>query len=315
MKQARASLPLLGAVCALAGLLAPASPVDAQPIINDPQADIHVARPDYPQGGGPLVAIDSGHNNFHSIRRNFGPFADLLRNDGLRVVDSSSPFTRENLSSFKILVVADALPATTAKGPRTSSAFSKAETDALKSWVAGGGSLLLIADQRPFAGSARALALAFGFRFEDGIVARDPMDSRADIFTRADKSLRDDVVTRGRDSASTITSLRTFGGSGFRAPPAARPLIVFPHGFMNHACSLPCPPGAAESDASGSLQGAVMTFGKGRIAVFGEAAMFSAQVWTTLEPPFHFGFQAKGAEQNKQFILNLMQWLAGLLPP
>jgi hypothetical protein len=50
------------------------------------------------------------------------------------------------------------------------------------------------------------------------------------------------------------------------------------------------------------------------VAVFGEAAMFSAQVMSAYKPPYRFGFQANGAEQNKRFILNLMQWLAGILP-
>jgi len=171
----------------------------------------------------------------------------------------------------------------------------------------------LIADHRPFAGSARDLASAFGFRFEDGVVARDP-PGRRDIFTRADGSLRDDVVTRGRDSASAVTSLQTFTGSAFQAPPAARPIIVLPSGYMSHQCLLPCSGSVPESDVSGYLQGAVMPLGKGRIAVFGEAAMFSSQVIGKSNPPFRFGFTAKGAEQNKQFILNLMQWLAGILP-
>ncbi|HVZ59802.1 MAG TPA: hypothetical protein VG892_03350, partial [Terriglobales bacterium] len=186
--------------------------------------------------------------------------------------------------------------------------------DALKKWVADGGALLLIADHQPFAGSARDLALAFGFQLEDGVVARDPMAGQPDIFTTRDGTLRDDVVTRGRDAGEAITSLRTFGGSGFRAPPTARPIIVFPAGFMIHQCGLPCPPGVAERNAAGYLQGAVMPFGKGRIAVFGEAAMFSAQVISTYTPPFHFGFGADGAEQNRQFILNLTRWLAGVLP-
>ena len=63
-----------------------------------------------------MVAVDSGHNNFHSIDRNFGPFADLLRNDGFQVVDSKSPFTKDSLSPFKILVIANALPGAPAKG-------------------------------------------------------------------------------------------------------------------------------------------------------------------------------------------------------
>jgi hypothetical protein len=57
-----------------------------------------------------------------------------------------------------------------------------------------------------------------------------------------------------------------------------------------------------------------MPLGKGRIAVFGEAAMFSAQVFKGSNPPFRAGFNAKGAEQNKQFLVNVVEWLAGILP-
>lgn len=152
----------------------------AQSIIDDPEADTGVLHPDFPADGGPMVAIDSGHNNYHTIDRNFGPFASLLRNDGFRVIDSKALFTRDSLSPFKVLVISNALPAALVNDWKlpASSAFSPAEIDAIKAWVKGGGSMLLIADHRPLAGSARDLALAFGFRLEDGVVARDPMDGR-----------------------------------------------------------------------------------------------------------------------------------------
>src|ERR1043165_744484 len=143
--------------------------------VNDPDADVSVAHPAFPQKDGPVVAIDSGHNNFHTIDGRYQPFASVRRNDGFRVVDFNSPFTGDNLSGFKVLVISNALPAALVKDwslPATS-AFSPAEIDALKAWVSGGGSLLLIADHRPFAGSARDLAAAFGFHFVDGVVERD----------------------------------------------------------------------------------------------------------------------------------------------
>ena len=284
--------------------------------VNDPDADTSVAHPDFPKESGPVIAIDSGHSNFHTIDGRYAPFAALLRNDGFRVVDSKPAFTTDSLSAIKVLVISNALPAALVKdwGLPPTSAFSPAEIDALKTWVMGGGSLLLIADHRPFAGSARDLAAAFGFQFQDGVVERDPMNGQADIFSTADGSLRQDVVTRGRDSATAVTSLRTFTGSSFQAPPAARPIIVLPSGYMSHQCLLPCRGNVPESDVAGHLQGAVMPLGKGRVAVFGEAAMFSAQIMKQANPPMHFGFSAKGAEQNKQFILNLIQWLAGILP-
>lgn len=285
-------------------------------IVNDPNADTTVLHPAFPQNSGPKVAVDSGHNNYHTVTGRYAPFAALLRNDGFQVVDSTSVFTGDSLAPFKVLVISNALPPALVKDWNLppSSAFSPAEINTLKTWVVGGGSLLLIADHLPFAGSARDLALAFGFRFEDGVVERDPMDGRRDIFTTADGTLGHDVITRGRNTSEAITALRTFTGSAFRAPPTARPIIILPPEFKIHQCGLPCPATAPERDAAGYLQGAVVPFGKGRVAVFGEAAMFSAQVMPAAKPPFRFGFSAAGAEQNKQFILNLMRWLAGTLP-
>jgi hypothetical protein len=283
--------------------------------VNDPDADVSVAHPAFPEKDGPVVAIDSDHNNFHTINGRYQPFASVLRNDGFRVVDSNTAFTGDSLSAFRVLVISNALPAALVKDwslPATS-AFSPAEIEALKAWVTEGGSLLLIADHRPFAGSARDLAAAFGFRFTDGVVERDPLGQR-DIFTLAGGSLHEDVVTHGRDTESTVTSVQTFTGSAFQAPPTARPIIVLPAGYMSHECLLPCRGTVAESNVGGYLQGAVMPLGKGRIAVFGEAAMFSAQVFKGSNPPFRAGFNAKGAEQNKQFLVNVVEWLAGILP-
>jgi hypothetical protein len=58
--------------------------------------------------------------------------------------------------------------------------------------------------------------------------------------------------------------------------------------------------------------GALLTFGKGRVAVFGEAAMFTAQVSGEQRRPM--GMNMPTAAQNPQFLLNVMRWLSGLLP-
>lgn len=46
------------------------------------------------------------------------------------------------------------------------------------------------------------------------------------------------------------------------------------------------------------------------VAAFGEAAMFSAQVGSDREP---MGMNDPEADQNYQFVLNVMHWLSGLL--
>lgn len=52
-----------------------------------------------------------------------------------------------------------------------------------------------------------------------------------------------------------------------------------------------------------------MKYGKGRIVIFGEAAMFTAQ----LQGKNKMGMNTKSASQNAQFLLNTLHWLNGIL--
>lgn len=283
----------------------------------DPDADLTVARPVWAAGAGPRVAIDGGHHNFHTVDGRFAPFAAVLRGDGYRVEGRAAPFTAEALKDVDILVVSNALNAVNDdnngwKLP-TPSAFTPAEIAAVKTWVEGGGSLLLIADHMPFAGAAEDLAGAFGFTFSNGFVLREGTMA-PDLFSIARGTLADDPVTRGRDDSERIDRLRTFTGSAFRAPAGARPLVVLPKGYVSlePAVAWAFDARTPRQDVAGALQGAVMKVGKGRIAVFGEAAMFSAQVGGPNRNKM--GFNAPDAPRNKQFMLNLVRWLAGVLP-
>ena len=65
--------------------------------------------------------------------------------------------------------------------------------------------------------------------------------------------------------------------------------------------------------AEGLLQGAVFRHGDGRVAVFGEAAMFSAQERIRKGERTLMGMNRPDAEQNPQFLLNVMRWLSGRL--
>jgi len=63
--------------------------------------------------------------------------------------------------------------------------------------------------------------------------------------------------------------------------------------------------------AEGLSQGAFKTFGKGRIVVFGEASLFSAQIG---EPGDRkMGMNSEMAEDNHQLLLNIIHWLDGIL--
>ena len=65
--------------------------------------------------------------------------------------------------------------------------------------------------------------------------------------------------------------------------------------------------------ATGLLQGAVMRHGKGRVAVFGEAAMFTTQVIERGGTTIRFGMNDPSAAGNAQFVLNVLHWLSGRL--
>lgn len=64
-------------------------------------------------------------------------------------------------------------------------------------------------------------------------------------------------------------------------------------------------------DASGQLQGAALKVGRGRIAAFGEAGMFTAQLSEQTGQPV--GMNHPDAAHNARFILNVLHWLAAIL--
>jgi hypothetical protein len=62
-------------------------------------------------------------------------------------------------------------------------------------------------------------------------------------------------------------------------------------------------------DASNQLQAAVVEHGKGRVAFFGEAGMFTAQI--AADGATKMGMNSPLAEHNWKFVLNLMRYLDG----
>jgi hypothetical protein len=295
----------------LAALAAAVALPAAAQQLADADADLTVARPAYSAGTGPRLVIDGGHHNFHTVDGRFAPFAAVVRNDGFQVSGSQAPLTAESLKDIKVLVIANALDASNDGAGEwtlpTPSALKPDEIAAVKAWVEAGGGLLLIADHMPFAGAAQNLAQAFGFGFSNGFVQRRPPQG-PDIFSKADGTLKADVVTQD------IEAVRTFTGSAFTAPAGARPILVLPRGYVSKETKVAWEfdHDTTVVDVEGRLQGAVMTVGKGRIAVFGEGAMFTAQVAGPDKK--RMGFNAPDAPGNKPFLLGLVRWLAGALP-
>ena len=62
-----------------------------------------------------------------------------------------------------------------------------------------------------------------------------------------------------------------------------------------------------EISGQGFINGAFMEYGKGRVVIFGEAAMFSAQLLGQQQEKM--GMNHPGAKQNPQLLLNIIHWL------
>jgi hypothetical protein len=175
------------------------------------------------------------------------------------------------------------------------------------------GALLLIADHLPWPAAADKLASVFGVHFSPGHALDEKTQADPMIFKRSDGTLAEHPVTKGRSAAETVDSVATFTGSAFRVDKGGEPLLIFgpgivsftPTNFWGFNADTPRIP------VTGWYQGAVRHVGKGRVAVFGEAAMFSAQVDGPKRVPF--GMNTPEAKQNPQFILNLFHWFSGLL--
>jgi hypothetical protein len=256
-----------------------------------------VEKPAYRPGAGPVVQIDEGHRNFHTATGRYSPFAELLRRDGYVVRASATRFTAESLRNGRVLVISNANREDDPGGSTDPSAFTAGEIAAVRSWVAGGGSLLLIADHQPWAPAADALGRAFGIRFRSGMVRKPDDPTGRLVFRKSDGTLLNHPITSG------ITEVATFAGSSFEMDARGEPLLAFgadAYSFSGQDDKSPVP-------VKGHLQGAVLPFGAGRVAVFGEAAMFTAQ---RSGPDNHpMGMNAEIARENPRFILNVLHWL------
>lgn len=282
-----------------------------------------IAHPAYAPGAGPVVAIDEAHYNFHTATGRYLPFAKLLQRDGYVILPWTGAFTADGLRPVRVLVIANAL----AERNRvrddgdadwslpTPSAFTPEEIAAVRAWVARGGSLLLIADHMPFGGNAAGLAAAFGVRFSNGF-ATDTLQHEPIRFRRSDGSLPATPIADGRSPAERVDSVATFTGQAFTADSTAqaRGLLVFGPGGVTELpdTAWVFHPSTPRRAVAGWFQGAALRAGAGRVALFGEAAMFSAQIAGPDRSPM--GMNAPIASHNAQFLLNVMHWLCGLMP-
>ena len=275
-----------------------------------------IAEPAYKEGRGPVVLVDEAHNNFHTAYGRYLAFADLLRRDGYRVVPNTSPFTEESLRRGQILVIANAVNARNLNNwslPNPS-AFTDAEVEAVRGWVKKGGALFLIVDHMPMPGAAEKLGAAFGARWSNGFAMDEKSQGNPFVFRREDGSLKEHRITRGRREEEKVESVATFTGSAFKIEGAGvEPLLVLGAQIVSlePQTAWQFTPETRRLPVGGWYQGAVIRYGKGRVALFGEAAMFTAQLAGRNRTPA--GMNTPVAAHNPRFLLNILHWLSGRL--
>ena len=259
----------------------------------------------------PRVLIDAAHHNFHTAEGRYAPLAKLLNEAGFTVGSAIGPVTPQLLKTTDVLVIANALHASNVDRWEVpvAQAFSAEEIASLAGWVDRGGALLLIADHFPFPGAVTDLAANFGFRLFNGFAIRTDL-ATADIFDLDLGSLKRHNDITGTDLEPPVTRIASFTGSAFEATAGAQPLMTlsadYELWFTSRAWEFRAD--TPKRTANGLLQGATRLYGKGRVAVFAEAAMFTSQV--TPDDQTRIGFDAPTARDNQTFVVNVFRWLS-----
>jgi hypothetical protein len=315
------------------------APVRSQTQVEDTTFVPKVVKPAFTDRQ-PIVMIDEAHRNQFTMKGSYRALTSLLTQDGLRVIPGVQVFSPQVLKTCQVLVVADAVGSLDPRAASArASAFRIPECDAVRDWVKEGGSLLLIADHAPFGSAMDSLAVRFGVDFGKGRTVDtrrvDPETGNVGciLFTRALGMLGNHAITRGRDKTERINRVVTFTGQSLMGPRGSTGLLL----LGPSAWDMPNTPDArreatpearrkADSTsrvrtpggvtAVGRSQGLAFGFGKGRVVVLGEAAMLGSQFVLGREAQqlrkdrLRIGLNRPALDDNQQFALNVLRWLA-----
>jgi hypothetical protein len=300
--------------------------------VPDRDFKVAVADPTY-KNTHPRLLFDEAHFNVHTTQGSYKTFVDLVTSDGYQVTVNDRPFDGKVLAGYDILVISNARGA---PRPSEKPAFTDAECDAIGDWVQGGGALLLVTDHYPTGHAAENLAKRFGVEMSKGTTS-DPAHTPPGtvggvlLFSRDEKSLGDHPITRGRNESERINRVATFTGQSLKGPAGSVALLKFsdtavdrlPGGAGNVSGPADLPPAralvrrrpaAAEAptvSAAGRSQALALGFGQGRVVVLGEASQITAQRVGPQQRPMGMNYPNC---DNRQWTLNIMHWLSGLLP-
>jgi hypothetical protein len=283
--------------------------------VADPEFDTRVSKPAYTKKH-PKVLFDEAHNNFHTSTGRYKPFADLITSDGYSVTPNKQKLSKQTLAGYDVLIISNALGAPAMNSPEASNpAFTDDECDAIRDWVRGGGSLLLIADHTPMGAAAERLSLRFGVEMSKSFTG-DPSnydvesDNEGFIkYNRENNGLGNHPILEGRNPSERISRITAFTGQSLKGPKESVAFMKLADTAIDAIFKVDGTL-VSKSSAAGRAQGIALKFGRGRVVVLAEAAMLSAQLAGPQK--VKFGMNKPGTD-NRQLALNLMHWLSRLI--
>jgi len=285
------------------------------------------ARPTYESATGPVISFDETHKNTTTYAR-YPALVQLLKDDGYRPRPLTQPISGAALADVGVLVIVD---------PAVS--LSADEVSATVAWLKGGGSVVMVVDHYPLVNAKLTAALGVPSWPEGAAVVRtdlckpevrsppctppdpngnqsamniffwrtdfspggEPMLAQAGsggglAYQSADAVLAKHAITEGRAPSERIRRVVTFSGSAFQAFPGAQILMTLPRLSVLLGSNSGTP-------IEGWLQGAVVEFERGRLALFADSGVLSGGV----------AADKNQFIDNRQFVLNLMHWLSRVL--
>ena len=274
-----------------------------------------VKSPAYDFNTGPVILIDEFHNNDMSIKNRMFPLIKVLKDDGYRIKPLKESISSSSLAQSKLLVIIGALHGANVDNWKlpTPDALSDEEVIELMHWIHQGGNLLLVADHMPFPGAVKNLTHQLGVEWYNGFVI-DSINWGMSVFSKRDNTLNQHEFLNGRAEFEQVNWVATYYGSGFKIKDSS---IVGLFSFNNKDIvsyqtvkAWEMGPNTPIIPSDKLYQAAIMNKGRGKVALIGEASLFSAQLVGKDENPVGINFQ--NDHQNLQFVLNLFHWLSGV---
>lgn len=286
------------------------------PMSNDTEFNSEVEEPAYEKEKGPKILLDGAHHNFFIQWDFIIPFTELAQNDGYQTIVDSLEFTPEYLKRFDIVMIITALPFdfTTQNEVTNESTFSIKEINSLYDWVNSGGSLLVFSEHAPFDQAINPLLKQFGIESSIGRTI-DSTNYNKKIgntgwieFSDQNGGLKNKhPILNGSNKDEKITKLMTFGGSALTGKGYTN-LLELSETSENIIHSTGVGP-----SGKGNSQGLAGKTGKGRVVALGDSNGFTAMIFNEDDGSTQPAGMNLEEYDWKQFVLNTLHWLTGVL--